>query len=440
MLPKLCWVVVAALWGADAGALSPLKVTGDKSSNAIVVTLEQAVVDHPTVLSARQASIASSASYDAARWQYYPTPSITTERGSNESQRNYGAATTTTLRLQQNLWAGGRIDTSVKAAQSRVKVAQLLVLESQNTVANRTLDAWLALLTGFGRRQTAQLGLVRLQSLSEMMGRRVDRDVSPNVDLLLMRSRVAQAQSDLLAQSAAQDSASERLEQWVGLASRSQNLDSAALTNVLQEAAVRLPTSTLSEMVDRLHKQPALQRNAAEIELAQDEVDQKKAEIWPMVYLRAERQFGDSAAAGSGVKTVQNKLFVGLQYSPGAGLSVVSNIQAASSRVASLEHDRETIRRESLDHVQSDWREHVTNADRLRGALDAVSGASEVLQSYTRLFVVGRRGWLDVLNAARELNQAELALADLQALQVISLYRLQIHLGLLAWQRDKRNE
>lgn len=428
--------ITAVAVGSSVWAQSTLAAadTASLQSSAVAVTLEQAAANHPSVQSARQGRIGSEASYDAARWQYYPSVSVVTERGGSETQRNLGTSSSTILRLQQNLWAGGRIDASVSAAQRRVQVAQLAVLETQLTVVSRTLDAWLALLTAFGRQQATQMGLTRLQHLAEMMGRRVDRDISPGVDAVLMRSRVTQAKSDLLAQAAAQDNAKERLVQWIGQPGSLHNLDSTTLTQTLQDAAVRLPASTLVDMVDALEKQPALRRNAAEVALAQDEVEQKKAEVWPIVYARAERQFTDPGAGGVGVKTAQNKLYLGLQYAPGAGLSVVSNIQAASSRVAALEQDRESIRRELLDRVQTEWRDHITNAARLSSARDAVSSASEVLESYTRLFVVGRRGWLDVLNAARELNQAELGLADLQAQQVTGLYRLQVYRGLFAWQ------
>ena len=429
--------ITAVVFGSGVWAQSTPAAadTASVQFGAIAASLEQAAANHPSVQSARQGRIGSEAGYDAARWQYYPSASIATERGSNETQRSLGATTSTTLRLQQNLWAGGRIDASVSAAQRRVQVAQLSVLEAQHTVASRTLDAWLALLTAFGRQQTTQLGLSRLQRLAEMMGRRVDRDISPGVDAMLMRSRVTQAKSDLLAQVAAQDNANERLAQWVGQPSHLHNLDSATLTQTLQDAVVRLPASTLTDILDALDTQPALRRNAAEVALAQDEVEQKKAEAWPVVYARAERQFIDPGAGSFGVKTAQNKLYLGLQYAPGAGLAVVANIQVAASRVAALTQDRQSIRRELQDRVQTDWRDHVTTAVRLSSARDAVNSASEVLESYTRLFVVGRRGWLDVLNAARELNQAELALTDLQAQQVTSLHRLRIYRGLFAWQR-----
>lgn len=398
-------------------------------------TIAKAVAMHPSVQSARASRASSDAGYDAARWQYFPNPSISTERGSNETQRNLGNTTSTTMRLQQNLWAGGRIDASVNAAQQKAQLAQIAVMEAQSNVATRTLDAWLALLTSFGRRQATQTGLDRLRRLADMMGRRVERDVSPSIDAVLMRSRLTQTQSDLLAHAGAQDSAAQRLAQWVGDPGILDSLGSGNLAQTLQEAAQRLPESTPADILSALDKQPAMRRNDGEIALAQQEVQQKKGEAWPNVYVRIDRQFTNPGSGSFVGKSADTKLYLGLQYSPGAGLSLSSSIQAAQSKIAALQQDRESIRRDLQDRVNTDWREHVTNALRLDHAKEAVQSANEVLEAYTRLFVVGRRGWLDVLNAARELSLTEQTLSDLQAQQVVGIYRLRMHQGLFDWQQ-----
>ena len=420
-------------WLACA-CLGQLVYAQASAPSMLATTVAQAVASHPSVQAARENRLGSVAGYEAARWQYYPSPSVTTERSSNQTRRNQSNSTLTTLSLQQNIWAGGRIDASVTAAQRRTEVAQIAITEAQTNVATRTLDAWLALLTSFGRQQAAQTALERLQRLADMMGRRVERDISPGVDTVLMRSRLTQAQSELLSYRVSQENAVLRLAQWVGAPNGVLNLTNTDLARTLAESAERLPETTASNIQLHVEKQPPLRRNEGEIAVAQEELQQKKAEIWPSVYLRVERQFNDPGAASFFGKTAETKLFLGLQYTPGAGLAVRSNIQVADSRVAALQQDRDSIRRELQDRVNSDWREHLANGERLEYAVAAVRSANEVLESYTRLFVVGRRGWLDVLNAARELSLAEQSLGDLQAQQVVGIYRLRMYQGLFAWQ------
>lgn len=54
------------------------------------------------------------------------------------------------------------------------------------------------------------------------------------------------------------------------------------------------------------------------------------------------------------------------------------------------------------------------------------TAAASVLASYTRMFVAGKRSWLDVLNAARELIQSEVTEGDILAAYWGSRYRLRL--------------
>jgi adhesin transport system outer membrane protein len=49
--------------------------------------------------------------------------------------------------------------------------------------------------------------------------------------------------------------------------------------------------------------------------------------------------------------------------------------------------------------------------------------------SYERQFLAGRKSWLDVMNAARELAQTETQLADLVSTQVLVTWRLVLNTG-----------
>ena len=70
------------------------------------------------------------------------------------------------------------------------------------------------------------------------------------------------------------------------------------------------------------------------------------------------------------------------------------------------------------------------NARNRIGALDlAVQGSEQVLDSYLRQFQAGRKSWLDLLNAARELAQNEYTLVDARAGLVGAMHRLQLRMG-----------
>jgi adhesin transport system outer membrane protein len=56
-----------------------------------------------------------------------------------------------------------------------------------------------------------------------------------------------------------------------------------------------------------------------------------------------------------------------------------------------------------------------------------LQAAGEVSTSYDRQFLAGRKSWLDVMNAARELAQTATQLAEVQATQVVATWRLVIY-------------
>jgi len=53
-------------------------------------------------------------------------------------------------------------------------------------------------------------------------------------------------------------------------------------------------------------------------------------------------------------------------------------------------------------------------ADQLEPAHMLLQGAAEVVESYLRQYQIGRKNWLDVLNAQREKTNALYNLADMQ--------------------------
>jgi len=121
--------------------------------------------------------------------------------------------------------------------------------------------------------------------------------------------------------------------------------------------------------------------------------------------------------------------FVGLRYTPGAGFANIVEAQAINTRILSTEQSVEAVLRETLQSMQND-REEFTNARVRLASLDqSVKGSDKVLESYQRQFQAGRKSWLDLLNAVRELAQNQYALADAKASMAAAMLRLQIRMG-----------
>ena len=103
--------------------------------------------------------------------------------------------------------------------------------------------------------------------------------------------------------------------------------------------------------------------------------------------------------------------------------------QAISTRILSSEQSVEAAFRETLQILQIEQEEFINARSRLISLEKSVAGSEKVLDSYQRQFQAGRKSWLDLLNAVRELAQNEYALADSRAAMAAAMYRLQIRSG-----------
>jgi outer membrane protein, adhesin transport system len=412
-----------------------LLVGGAWAQSVLDQLLGQAVTTHPSVIAKQFDVEGGQFGVDAAKWQYYPTPSLLTERAANETYKNFGVTTSSTLRLQQPLWSGGRIDANMQSAKIKREAAIISVEEARWSVALHTLDAWQNFQLAQGRAHAGDTLIQQLQNLNAMMERRVTQQISPAIDAQLLQARLAQAKSDQrLAQTAVQ-AARAKLVQWAG--------DTATNLLAAHESEIRIQKSkspskqhivTLDAAgIDRaISYSPSLLRYEQETALAKQDVQLKKSEQWPSVYARLDRQFNDYGNFGT--KAAISTVYIGLQYTPGAGLATQSEVQALLARQQSIERDRETLRRQIKSDIESEWRDYQASTERILLSSQVKSGSAELFDSYTRLFVAGRRSWLELLNTLREQNAADIQLSDLEAQKEASYYRLRLYLGELPWQ------
>ncbi len=372
-----------------------------------------AIQSHPAVSAKRAELGAAQTEVEAARWQYFPTPSM-------QVRSLDSGGSSTVLALQQPLWAGGRLDAGLDAAGARARAADVSITEAQYNLALRVTSAWQAWFAARGRSEAAAKSVRLLEGYAESVRRRIAGGVSAEVDHELVLSRLAQAKSTLATARSAERSA---LAQLAQLAGRPLAAEALAAPETAED---RLPP--LAALIDQaVAVSPALRRHDAEIQTARHEVTQKEAALWPTLALRAEHQKTDATPTSLAVN--DSRIMLVLDYVPGAGLSAAAAADAARARIGGLMDNREAARRDLIDRVGTDYEDHLAGRERRRALRETLRASAEVLASYERLFNAGKRSWLDVLNAARELTDVESALADAEAQVAASRYRLRLHGG-----------
>lgn len=376
---------------------------------------QQAIATHPSILSKRSLAAAAHADLDSASSQRYPTPSLeASSRGSSG-----GASSGTLLRIQQPLWAGGRITAGIDAAQSRQEAAESGIDEIKDEVTLKVIGAYVEAIRQQSREDSAKLNVAEHEKLLGLIRRRVTQEVSPSVDRDLAESRLYQAQNELSLVRQALSNALTQLTQLTGKAVE-RVLDS-------KSAGDSVPGGRDQALEQAISRSPALQRLAAEERAAASDVASKQAVLWPQLALRYEKKYGQFA---------DEQLMVVLEVQPGAGLSAASGVSAARAREEAARQSRDTALRDLSERISVDWNEFQSAQGRLQNALKARLASAGVSESYARQYTAGRKGWLDVLNAVREATQSEYSVADANAQLFGATLRLRLTTGEL-WKSQK---
>ena len=379
-----------------------------------------ALASHPSTQGQRAQLASAEAGVDGARWQFYPTPSVTVETASaSATDRLYqGDRRVSTLRLQQPLWTGGRLSAGLDKAEAGVSLSQASLEEVRQQLGLRVVQA-------YGDWYSAHLKTLAIEKsqethlrLREQVKRRIGEGASSQSDLTLAVARLESVVSDAAAARAQRDISLARLSQLLGRAVAGASL----LGSLAEPRDLRGPTQALLDQALTIN--PAVQKAQAQAKVQEAVIDERRADYSPEVYARLERQYGNYNFPNG---APENRLFIGLTTRFGAGFSLGANIEAARAQHQAALAEVEVQSRSVTEQVLSDHALALSAQSRVASIKASLQAAADVSESYDRQFLAGRKSWLDVMNAARELAQTETQLADLHSTQVVVTWRLAIY-------------
>lgn len=389
------------------------------ADQTLVSSLLRTAMDHHPLLRSQQGQqAASQASLQAARWQFWPVPSVSVESGSSSGVASAGDRTVAYLRLQQPLYTGGRLTANLERAQYQTEVADADLALARQQLALRVLQAWSEVLTAERKVHAYRGSLSVHDRLLGLVKRRHDEGVSALADVALASSRISTLESELQTVLAQRDTALSRLRLITGR-TVGPDIASPERTLFIPGRSDQLPEL----MVNARNTSPGLARLRALAEMASADIQVARSALSPEVFLRLERQQGNTVA---NAPSAQSRAFIGLSTALGGGLSSFSNIDAAAARRQAALEDIEVQRLDLDEQVQADFTLASTAQARRNGLETALDSANDVLASYERQFLAGRKQWQDVMNAARELAQSQIQLADALGAQQLSNWRLSL--------------
>ena len=382
--------------------------------------LQSALTQHPLVDAGKAQVRSARQAVKSARWQFFPTPGVSYQRAfADDADRAFqGDDYSTVVSLEQPLWSGGRISGGVASANAALGVSQASLQENQRELALRVVQAYGEWLSASLQKLALETSERRHTSLFSRVERRLSGGVSTGSDLQLASGRLQSVKAELAATQARERSAIAVLSELSG----------DSLTAVQLAAADRkLPAELVllqANLIDSaLSHSPSIQRADAEVKAARAEIKSRRAQTRPDVFLRFERQFNNVQFANQGP---ESRVLVGVRSQLGAGLSSFSGIAEARESVSAAIAFRRSAELSIREQIRSNLALLESFDVRLPALQEATRTANEVYESYQRQFLTGRKSWLDVMNSARDLQQARLQLADLTAARLTLAWRLHV--------------
>jgi adhesin transport system outer membrane protein len=411
----LVCMACASVW-AQAQTTAPASVP----SPTLASLVRDALDSHPATQSQRALVASAAAGVESARWQFYPTPSVSVENAttSGADPSYQGDNRVATLRLQQPLYSGGRLTAGADKAQASLDQSQAALEESRLQLSLRVVQAYGEWLSAHLKVQASQKNEDSHNRLLRQVQRRIDEGVSAESDRVLALGRLDAVRAEVTAAQVQGDMALARLGQLLG-----RPIAGAALTRtVATPRPVSAQTAALLEQA--LGQSAALQKAQSQVRVQEATVVERRADLLPEIYLRAERQYGNFNFANG---APENRLFVGVSSRLGAGLSGLSNVAAARGQLEAALAEVQVQTRNLNEQVLADHAQFMATERRLSSVQASLRSAQSVSESFDRQFLAGRKTWLDVMNAARELAQTEALIADLLATQVVVSWRLSFY-------------
>jgi len=405
-------------WRSAMLALAWTALAPSAQAQSLADLLQSAVNTHPSVQGQRSQRAVAASELDYARQQFYPTPSVSIEQV-NAGQRDPSYlqdANVKIFRLQQPLWTHGRLGAGVDKAQASADMAAQSYDDVRQQLALRVLQAWADGYAAELKQAALQTSVVTHERLQAQVSRRIADGASAQTEKVLTDGRLAQTRAQLQAVVVQAQTARMRLEQLTGA-------PVAAVPEAAQER--ELPGLDAAKAVDAaIQRSPVVRRLQASVRVQEADVVERRSELLPELYARAEYQVGNTAVAGA---PDAQRLFVGLQSKLGAGLSTMAGIEASQNKVAVAAAEVENAQRTLAEQVLADWSQLATIKARQAELEASLQASRETALAWDRQFLAGRKSWVEVMNSARELAQAETELADVMSSRVLLSWRVALY-------------
>jgi len=368
---------------------------------------------HPRIQGKKKELNVANEKLNTSKWLRFPAVSVISSAGQS-SLASRDREPVTTIRLEQPLWAGGRISSSIEANQARLKSSIYGISEIEEDVLGKTSAAYCSLLKMQEKIEASKENVEEHKRLLSLIQRKARNEVSPMVEIVLAKTRLEQAQYEQIQLTTQATNLKAELESLIGQPFQSIKNPKVALS---------IPSDLEQAISLTISNSPTIKRLESDVEASSADIDVSKASIWPQISARNDNIIG-------GI-TEGNISYLALTYAPGNGLSALSNTSEARAKKEVAETLIRSTTLELSNKIRADWNQYFAEMKQAEVLSNLVETSQGVYESYLRQYAVGKKTWVEVLNAKKESTQAKYIYSESQWNSFMAGVRLQISTGMI---------
>ena len=347
---------------------------------------------HPSITVAHKLILGSDLQLDSAKWGYYPTPTVDISQSSNDTR--------TTFRLDQPLWAGGKIDATYDKAKAQKDEAIHSYAESQFELIEDYIDTLQKYLQAQDKINIMNAGLVQLESIMQTIDRMIEAGEVSLADKNLLNTRIADINSSLETVQAEFDVAKIQFEILTG-----KKIECNVVFTNKTFFNDELDIESLVEAALIFH--PALRILNAKIQAAESDTASAQSKLWPSLKLRAEHRKGGLYDSDSSKE--ENLVYLVLEMSTGAGASALSNVERSKINVLKVKNQKLAKEKQVIDKLMNNYTRLIAVKNSIKILSNDVGVAQKVFDSNKRMFFLQQKKWIEVVNALIILNNKKIS-------------------------------
>jgi adhesin transport system outer membrane protein len=301
-----------------------------------------------------------------------------------------------------------------KKAKADLSVADYSLIETRSEITRKVINAYSEWYKSYLKCLALEYAVKQSEDLVKLITRRYEAGIAPLSERNLGVSRLEQARADLKDQLTNEKKSLVVIAQLIG--------QPVSRADLVGSVAKPLKPPTRDEILNNaLEYNPTVNKVKQQAESSEQSSKIAVSQALPQISFQALRQIGNSYAPGY---PGYNALGLVLQYQGGGGFSGVATAYSAYDKSKSAAILVETSKRDLITTINTEFDAYESGLMRVKSLTEAESLTISVFESYDRQYMIGKKGWIDLLNSIRETVIAKSNLADAKANFLSASWRL----------------